>query len=316
MRLAAILLLIVFLVGCTPSATSDKAQKLAEELREQGDEEAKDAVKETEQTAPDVNSEQEIAEEPQAPAQPKPETAKTAEPQTVESSEQEMSVTAPEDIPVNEPEPSAEAATENDRTIVAELFQTFTTNVSGYTFIYEKDKYVVKGNKYKIVLDEPVRIRGLSLYGERYNLFYYDTIYVNRENETAIAYCEGVNIETSTQCEQLNLYDIPYEVPFKDYTLVLPEDWLHIYMTEWPRNLARNKYYVEGREVLRFDVNGTELYVDEKLGLPMRVDQRDTGVLHRHEYRKLSANTVRDVDVIHRNRDEIPTDEPFYSNRP
>jgi hypothetical protein len=102
-----------------------------------------------------------------------------------------------------------------------------------------------------------------------------------------------------------------------EQNIALPHDWLFQYLEEEPDSLEANKYYVKGRAstTARFNTDPIiELHIDPLTGLPMRVDTLKGSVLvKRVDFEKLSANSVRDVDVTHRSRDEIPSSEAFYN---
>jgi len=54
-----------------------------------------------------------------------------------------------------------------------------------------------------------------------------------------------------------------------------------------------------------------DIFFDERTGLPIRIISEKDGTPVTYDYLDLSANTVKDVDVIHRNLDNIPSEEYF-----
>lgn len=307
MKYAAIILLLLVLVSCGSEPSSNKAQQLAEELRQQA------------QNNTDVNADAAPVEETEPiTITPEPETepVKPLEMPEVPKVEEEPEIdtSGMEEITTQDTtDDEGIELEEHERTIMHDFFDTFVNEITGYKFIYERDKYQVRSNKFKKTLAEPVKIRGLVINGTRYNLFYYDAIYLNRETKKATAYCEGLHPETKSQCEQLELKDIPYEVPFEEHNIILPEDWLLNNINKLPKQVVKDKYYVNSRKTTLAEINTTEYYFDPKAGLPVRVDRREQGILHRYDYTELATNTVREVDIVHRSEDEVPTEEVFSS---
>src|SRR3989344_6131361 len=303
------LILIALLIACNATQESTGAKELAQQLREQAEIDAAEPV-ET-QIEEQTNSENTTAVVQEPIAEPVPETA----PEPAQTPE--IAVAEPE------PEPSMpiiETIEENEpveRTVLYDFLDTFAKKVTGYQFVYKGDKYSVKGTKVKIVLDEPLVARDLKLNGVRYSLFYYDTIYVDRAAKTAIAYCEGTETELNRQCTQMNLYDVPYAVPFSEFNTVLPEDWLFTYLDQTPARIDADKYIVQGRSAVsltfRAGDDSTELFFDETIGLPVRAHQLKHGnTVNRIDYEFFSAHKARDVDVRHRSYSEIPSSDYFY----
>ncbi|MBW3016666.1 hypothetical protein KY309_03595 [Candidatus Woesearchaeota archaeon] len=185
---------------------------------------------------------------------------------------------------------------------------------TGYEFIYKGDHIYSKGTTYKIQLDVPRTVKNAKFGETTKNLYYYDTVYVDRVAQTAIAYCEGYDSQVNRQCAQLEIYDLAYPVAFGEYNMVLPEDWLFQNLNKEPILVEENKYYIKGRNTifLKF-ADGLELSVDPATGIPLRADQkRGNQLLERYEYEDMVANKVRDTDIRHRTKDEIPTTETFY----
>jgi len=105
-------------------------------------------------------------------------------------------------------------------------------------------------------------------------------------------------------------------VPFGEYDILLPEDWLMAYLNKEPAQIEENKYYIDGRAAtyVKFEeIPAVELNIDPGTGLVMRADKKSgSQLVERVDYEEISADRVRDVDVIHRTRSEIPTSETFY----
>jgi hypothetical protein len=203
------------------------------------------------------------------------------------------------------------------RTKMYRFLDTFAKNVKSYSFTHKNNDYFVKGTRYKIHLYTPIIVKNVKFGEMQKQLFYYDTVYVDRMAKTAITFCEGHKSSTNSQCYDLKLYDLAYPVPFKEYDIILPEDWLLSNVNNEPNQLEENKYYVKGRAsvFVRFETDpALELSIDPGTGLIMQADtKKGSQMLSRVEYTDLVSNLVRDVDVEHRSKEEIPTEEAFHS---
>jgi hypothetical protein len=201
------------------------------------------------------------------------------------------------------------------RTKMYKFLDTFATNVKSYQFKFKTDNYYVKGTRYKIILDSSIIVKHVQFGDIKKDLFYYDTVYVDRAAKTAIAFCEGHKSQVNTQCTKLNLYDLAYPVNYKDYDIILPEDWLFANLDKEPSEFEGNKYYVKGRSsvFVRIETNpALELSIDPGTGLTMQADTKDgPKLVSRNQYLDLVSNEVRDVDVQHRSKSEIPSSEAF-----
>lgn len=202
------------------------------------------------------------------------------------------------------------------RTRLYDFLDKFAQTVTGYSFKYGLNTYFSRGTKYKVILGNAVSVKDVMFGEQKKSLFYYDTIYIDRGAKTAAAYCEGHKSTINQQCDSLELYDLALILPYDSYTIKLPEDWLFEYLDTEPTLVDRNKNYIKSRiTTLVKLVNGDtiDLNIDEMIGLPVRVDVKKGNVLvKRYEYEDLVSNKVRDVDVIHRSKSEIPTEEAFY----
>ncbi|RMD57680.1 hypothetical protein D6825_03285 [Candidatus Woesearchaeota archaeon] len=193
-----------------------------------------------------------------------------------------------------------------------ELLTVFERKVSSYSFTHNSNKYSVKGERYRIILEAPNQKHRITINGTEYDTFIYDTIYVDRTAKTALAYCEGWSSEVNTQCAKYEIYDLPFRLNFEDNDIKLPEDWLFDYLDLPPRSVSKDKYYVNGRQTWKIDFEGAVIFFDPKTGLAIKSEQIKNSKLETNTYDKLSSNTVRDIDVIHRSKSEILSQETFY----
>ncbi len=282
--LAIIALLI--LAACAPTEPS-KAKQIAEEIKEQTE----------------------------TPAVETPQTEQPIEQPTEETAVEQPEVKTPaKDLVEAMEETTSEP---QKRTKMYRFLDTFAKDVKSYQFKYKKDSYFTKGTRYKIILYLPSIVKGVTFGDATKSYFYYDTVYVDRAGKTAVAYCEGHNEQVNKQCAEFELYDLGYPVNYDDYEITLPEDWLFSYLNKEPSFIDDNKYYIQGRAsvFLKFNEEPViEMSMDPGTGLPLRVDQKKGNqILGRYDYENLASNKVRDVDMEHRTKSEIPTTDAFYT---
>ncbi len=298
--LPLIITILLILAAC---AQPEKKQSAAKELAEQLKEQAK-----TEQPAETpvpaaAKPEEPVAEKSEVPAEAPKQQAETVEPEKIE-------------VPKEAEAVEETVSPSHERTKMYKLLDIFAEKVTGYQFEYKDDDYYVKGTRYKVILDSAVIVKDVSFGDMKKSLFYYDTIYVDRATKTAIAYCEGHDSQINTQCGKLGLYDLAYPVPFKNYDITLPEDWLFTYLDKEPNTWDENKFYIQSRASITVTFSGDpelELNFDSGSGLVLRADQkRGNQLVKREDYLNLATNLVRDVDVNHRSKSEIPSSETFH----
>lgn len=292
-----IVILLLILAACASQEPS-KAKQLAEELKKQPAEPtaaptAEPTAEPTKAPAENVSVNAPIIATPELPSPNASEMVKALADDVKEE------ITTPSQV----------------RTRMYKFLDTFAKNVKSYQFKFKINNYYVRGTRYKIILDSPIIVKYVQFGDLKKNLFYYDTVYVDRAAKTAIAFCEGHKSQVNTQCTNLNLYDLAYPVDYKDYDIILPEDWLFANLDKEPSTLEANKYYVKGRAsvFVRIETDpALELSIDPGTGLVMQADtKKGSQLISRNEYTGIVSNLVRDVDVQHRSKEEIPTNEAF-----
>ncbi len=295
--LPIILIAALFLAAC--GAPDSDTKELADKLKE----DAAHADKEQPETQEEVQAE--------------PEQTPVEEVEVVEEKVEEKPAEQPKEKTAAEVIAEEETVSPpKPRSKIYDFLDVFRKKVESYSFTYKRDSYSVRGKKFKIILSNAPTAKGVTFGEVEKNLFYYDTIYVDRAAKTAMAYCEGHTSLVNRQCADLELYDLALPVSFSDYNLLLPEDWLYNYLDKTPSEMDPNKYYIDGRvtSFVKFEGNPqVELNFDPGTGLVLRADQKEgTALIARNDYEKLATNRVRDVDVIHRSKSEIPSEEAFY----
>jgi len=215
-------------------------------------------------------------------------------------------------------QPAEEPKRELPKTQLEELMAAYAQKVKSYTYWYESDKYLIRGDKTKVRLANVVKITNSDIAGKHYPLFYIDNVYLAEQKATG--YCEGTDHQYGRQCAMLEIKDIPYDLYYKDYIHKTPADWLFEYYGKEPTRIEAGKYYIKGRQVTVavWEEEGVEtiMYFDERLGLPLRVEIGADPTKEVYDYGALAANIVREADVTHRNVGEIPAEEAFYSTLP
>ncbi len=194
------------------------------------------------------------------------------------------------------------------------LVERFAQEVESYQFFTKLGKIRVRGDKFKISLDTVLRYLSINDKGNSVQDTI-TTIYVDRNKKTAVGYCEGFDTGLRRECEENELLDIPRELNFLEYNVKLPEDWLWEMIDEKPVNVEADKYYVNSRKVIRVFFNSegkpSEIYFDERTGLPVRITTIEHGTAVNRDFEELTANKVDEKDVTHRDLDEIPSSEYF-----
>jgi len=221
--------------------------------------------------------------------------------------------------PAEEPvEVPAEPKRELPPTKMEELMEAYAQGVTGYSYRIGHDKWIIRGDKARVKLGEVVQLVNINHNGKHYSLFYIDNVYL--EDRKATGYCEGTHDRYGRQCASLEIKDIPYELSYADYDDIRPADWLFDFYTKKPLRIEETQYYVKGRAatLIIWDEEGieTKIYFDDQTGLPLKVEQKQGTATDIYAYDDIAANTVREVDVIHRNVGEIGSEEAFQSNLP
>jgi hypothetical protein len=294
--LAILTTMLLLLAACGTNNSDSAAKDIAEELKNQPD--SQDITVETEETPAETIPE---------PVQEKP---------NLLTGMSTVDVKDPSEIPVATGVEEDVVVPAQTRTKMYQFLDTYAKRVNGYEFFIGSDKYSYKNDRFRVILANAPQISNVKFGELSKSVYYYDTIYVDRVSKTAFAYCEGHISTVNRQCAELELYDLAYPLPYLEQNIALPHDWLFQYVEEEPDSLEANKYYVKGRAstTARFNTEPKiDLSIDPTTGLPIRVDTLKGSILvKRIDFEKLSANSVRDADVYHRIKSEIPSSEAFY----
>ena len=134
--------------------------------------------------------------------------------------------------------------------------------------------------------------------------------------KTATGYCEGKDTGIRRECEDKEILDVPRDLLFSEYNFKLPEDWLWGYLEKKVEAVETDKYYVNSKKAVRVffaPSNDTQMdmFFDEKTGLPVKIISIKGKSSDTFDYIDLSANSVKDVDVVHRDLSDIPSEEYY-----
>jgi len=189
-------------------------------------------------------------------------------------------------------------AEETHATTLKAMKDLYSEKVESYTFRYGENQYAVRGDRLKITLDDPDYKRNIELPdGAFANLFYFDVIYVHLPTKNATAYCEGYDTDLRRQCESLEISDIPLEIDYSDYQIALPHEWLiQFYTNSTVEDVQAGKYYIRNREVTRFNLEGYEVNIDPRNGLPVQIIDAQGQI----DYPDLVINSVFENEMRHR----------------
>jgi hypothetical protein len=162
-------------------------------------------------------------------------------------------------------------------------YQAIFKDVKNYKFTYKNDRWFVSGKRAKMI---PFRVLE-----NMYRAPFIDTIYFDLENLTAVGVCEGRDTQIKRQCAQMDVLGKKYSVPYVQFKIQLPEDWLieyqnlYMYVADTPKlaspvETVHLKHQTQTRLV--------DIYFDPVIGLPVAVV--DNGI--EYHYELLSKNSL------------------------
>jgi len=137
-------------------------------------------------------------------------------------------------------------------------------------FFYE---FMVKGNKIKYTIDPT--FKDLHLDDDAY-----DTIYINKEFKTALAYCDGRKCRVKGKKVALD-YDENY--------ILTPFDWLS--NIEFVEKIGERS--IDRRNTWKLSTNDFIIWIDTFFGMPLQVESNG----NIYQFQKMSFNDVKDEDV-------------------
>lgn len=194
------------------------------------------------------------------------------------------------------------------------LISVFGKNVQSYQFINDIGHFYVRGDKIKIVLGKPERHLAKNDLGIS-SQEVITTIYLDRSKKSAFGYCEGKDTGLRRECEEKDILDVPREMVFYERNYKLPEDWLWEMIDERVIAVETDKYYVNSKKAIRLQFDkgsdSLEIFFDEKTGLPVKINMVKEGKKSVYDFLDLTANSVKEYDVLHRDLADIPSMEYY-----
>jgi len=179
-----------------------------------------------------------------------------------------------------EVEDPAEKVSEEEITEVEELLSISDKKVESIRYSYKgpetKDfvyEFFVRGNKIKYILQPAYKFVDVDDDA-------YDAIYINKEFETALAYCDGRKCRVKGKKGVLD-YDENY--------ILTPFDWLN--KIESVDKVGEQ--LIDRRNTKKLTTNDFSIWVDTFFGVPLQVETVD----NLYQFEKMSFNGVKDEDV-------------------
>jgi hypothetical protein len=220
----------------------------------------------------------EPAEESVVGEEPVPESAVT-----VESGE-------PEEAPANESDEGVYERPAEDVPSIPLYTKVFKENVQDYKFTFRSDKWYVKGRNAKVEL--------FRILQNEFHAPFIDTIYFDLERRTAVGVCEGRDNNIKTQCVQRDTLGKKFSMPYVQFKIKLPEDWLvefqnyYTFVSDTPRlvtdrDTVHLKYSTQTRVV--------DFFIDPSSGLPIAVIDGDDA---EYQYQNLAKNQLKPTERV------------------
>lgn len=169
------------------------------------------------------------------------------------------------------------------------LFDKADSRVKSYSFIYSfqsspltGDTFYIKGDKIKI------KLRDTGIYNFE---DYFDTVYLDLTNKTAVGYCEAP-IEACRKGK--NSFNLDYD----NYKIKTPTDWLEELRLDKDNVEYKGGIILFERRTAFLQKDKNYYWLDEFSGLPIKVKIRRDTFDDIYDYRHLSLNYLSDSDVV------------------
>lgn len=168
--------------------------------------------------------------------------------------------------------------------------------IKSYEFYYQtsdnwdliRDKYYIKDNKMKIKLFD------VNYYNKRN---YFDTVYLDMDEETAVAYCEEPG---HTRCVDP---DKEFVISYDDFMIKTPVEWVkEIEYAEWIGTQQLDQRAADIIEYENDDGTTTRMWIDSYSGLARQIwiYRGDTeNIIEKYGFRDLAINSVKSSEMEH-----------------
>jgi len=134
--------------------------------------------------------------------------------------------------------------------------------------------FYIRGDRIKYVLDPAYRVIDVDDDA-------YDTIYINKESRTALAYCDSKKCKVRGKKAVLD-YDEAY--------IFTPFDWID--EVEYPQKI--DEYLVDRRNTMMLTTEDFTIWIDTIFGVPLKVETAD----NLYRFQRMIINTLKDEDVL------------------
>ncbi len=226
-----------------------------------------------------------------APAEPSEPVAPAEQPPAEQTTAPEPALPA-EPAVIVEPAPAEEGIYEpptEEPPSIAKFLELFRKEAKNYKFTYRSDTWVVEGTKAKAIL--------FRVLENEYHAPFIDTIYFDLQKRTAYGVCEGHDQNIKRQCSMRELIGKKYAVPYVQFKIKLPEDWLieyqNLYVTQ-----SDTPHLVTDRETVHLKhstlTKSADFYIDPLIGLPLAVIEDGA----EYQYKNLVKNQFGPLERI------------------
>jgi hypothetical protein len=166
---------------------------------------------------------------------------------------------------------------------IAKFAVIFRKQVKEYKFVYKTDQWFVQGKRAKII--------PYNVLENIYRAPFVDAIYIDLENKTAVGVCEGRDSNLRKKCTSMGVLGKQYALPYVQFKIQLPEDWLFDYQNLYMTVADAPKLAIE-REVVHLkhqsNTRIVDIYIDPTMGLPVAVIDDNV----EYHYDRLSKNSL------------------------
>jgi len=182
--------------------------------------------------------------------------------------------------PKEEIKETVKEVSEEESSEVEELLSIADTKVESIRYMYKgpetKDfiyEFFIKGNNIKYILQPTYK--SIDIDDDAY-----DAIYINKESETALAYCDGRKCRVKGKKRVLD-YDENY--------ILTPFDWLNKVKSAE----IVGERLIDRRNSMKLTTNDFSIWIDTFFGVPLQVETAD----NLYKFEKMSFNGLKDEDV-------------------
>jgi len=180
-----------------------------------------------------------------------------------------------------EEKPEGEQKSDEISSEVTELLNLADQKVQSITYRYKSPEtkdffytFYVKDNRIKYVIHPAYKVIDVDEDA-------YDTIYINKDSRTALAYCDHKKCIVKGKKAVLD-YDGAY--------ILTPFDWID--EVESPQKI--DEYQVDRRNTMMLTTNDFTIWIDTFFGVPLKVETADD--LYR--FQNILINSLKDEDVL------------------